>query len=139
MQLTYEDLRICHSLAVEAREIMDRVDAMEAFAARSTPQYGATAAGPVTHDRVGDGAAQIVDYMAGRREVACAYFEHAAIVEAAIDGIKDSTQRRVMRLRYVDGMRWEQIQLITKYAEAQVYRIHAEALDEMKIAKDDSK
>lgn len=125
MNLTYEDLRICHSLAVEAREIMDRVDAIEAMATRM---------GISSCNENGGSAFEVEDYVQGRRRVAQAYLAHVAAVKAKIEQITNDTQRRVLQLRYVDGMRWEQIQVMMSYSQSAVYAVHKSALEQWNTA-----
>ena len=139
MCLTMKDLEICHSLAVEAREILERVDAIESLATRCTFGFSEAPGISTVSDKVGDGAAELTDFIQSRRKTAQAYFDHVAAVEYAIDGLADSYQRRVLRYRYVDGLTWDNIRLLLHYAEAQTFRIHAEALKNLGIPHDDSK
>lgn len=49
-------------------------------------------------------------------------------VEEAIAPL-DSTERTLMRHRYIEGMSWEQVCVSMGYAWRQTHRIHARALD----------
>jgi DNA-directed RNA polymerase specialized sigma24 family protein len=55
-------------------------------------------------------------------------------IETAIDALDDSTLRRLMRLRYIEGKRWEVIAVEMGYSWAGVHKIHKKALK--KIAGD---
>ena len=48
-------------------------------------------------------------------------------VERAID-VLAPTERRLMRLRYLDGLRWETVCVEMSYSWRQVHRAHAHAL-----------
>ena len=54
-------------------------------------------------------------------------------VERFISGLSDSAHRVLLRLRYVDGLTWPQVQGEMEqsgiyYSERQIYRIHGDAL-----------
>ena len=52
-------------------------------------------------------------------------------VEEAIDTLAPD-ERRLMRYRYIDGLRWEDICPVMNYSWRQVHRIHAQALDKLR-------
>ena len=52
----------------------------------------------------------------------------AQLIEAIINCMESPAQRRVLRMRYIDGMKWENICVRMHYAWAQTHRIHTEAL-----------
>lgn len=49
-------------------------------------------------------------------------------IESAINSVPDSTERTLLRHRYIDGMKWESICVVMGYEWAQTHRIHASAL-----------
>lgn len=54
-------------------------------------------------------------------------------ISSAIDSLCDSTQKLVMRCRYMYGMKWYQISSNTNYCRMQLSRIHENALDNMRM------
>ena len=54
-----------------------------------------------------------------------------ALVEAAVEKLEDGRLRDVMRYRYIDGMKWEQIAVEMHYSYMQVCRLHGKALLEI--------
>lgn len=50
--------------------------------------------------------------------------------ELATDAL-DATERRLLRLRYLDGMNWEEISDTLCYSLRQTHRLHARALDNL--------
>ena len=54
-------------------------------------------------------------------------------VECAINAISNANQRDVLRLRYLDGMKWEQIAVKLNYDYRWVLRLHGMALHEIAI------
>lgn len=51
-------------------------------------------------------------------------------IEEAIAEL-DSTERRVMRHRYIEGLTWEQVCVAMDYSWRQTHNIHARALDRL--------
>ena len=49
-------------------------------------------------------------------------------IEACIDHLKDPNERTLLRLRYISGIKWENICVEMGYEWAQIHRIHAAAL-----------
>ena len=52
-------------------------------------------------------------------------------IEQAIETL-DSTERTLMRLRYIDGLSWQAIALRISYSWQQTHRIHTRALIKIK-------
>ena len=57
-------------------------------------------------------------------------------VEYLISTIDDWTVERVMRLRYIDGLKWEEICCRMNYEWAQVHRFHASGLSAIEFDDD---
>lgn len=52
-------------------------------------------------------------------------------IEVAVEKLEDGRLRDVMRYRYIDGMKWEQIAVEMHYSYMQVCRLHGKALLEI--------
>ena len=52
-------------------------------------------------------------------------------IEAAVEKLEDGRLRDVMRYRYIDGMKWEQIAVEMHCSYMQVCRLHGKALLEI--------
>lgn len=52
-------------------------------------------------------------------------------IEVAVERLEDGKLRDVMRYRYIDGMKWEQIAVEMHYSYMQVCRLHGKALLEI--------
>lgn len=52
-------------------------------------------------------------------------------IEQAIENL-EPTARMLMRYRYLDGRKWEEICLLMSYSWRQVHRLHAAALNELR-------
>jgi len=56
-------------------------------------------------------------------------------IEATINKIEDSTLRTLLRYRYIDGAKWEQIAVDMNYDYSWVLRLHGSALNALKISE----
>lgn len=59
-------------------------------------------------------------------------------IEKSIRQLKNEDAQTIMQLRYIDGLKWEEVCVAINYEWAQMHRIHARALREIKI-NDDTK
>lgn len=59
-------------------------------------------------------------------------------IEKSIRDLKSEDAQTIMQLRYIDGLKWEEVCVAINYEWAQMHRIHARALREIKI-NDDTK
>lgn len=130
VRLTYDDLKNCHALVREANDLTERLQRLRSMAEQITiaskPYVGFSCDG--SSDRVGNLSAALVDMEAeGQRRIE-AYFDNAQQVSLAIDSIPDSTQRTILRLRYLDGLMWEEISEKTHYNERWCRELHKRGL-----------
>ncbi len=49
-------------------------------------------------------------------------------IERCIEGLEDETERRLMRKRYIQGLRWEDICIDLNYCWQHIHKIHARIL-----------
>lgn len=54
-------------------------------------------------------------------------------IERRIEKMEDEDEQRVLRLRYIKGMKWEEVAVEMGYSWKQVHRIHSEALRNFKM------
>lgn len=54
-------------------------------------------------------------------------------IGGAINSVGDDRLRELLRLRYIEGMTWEQISVLLHYSYMQVCRLHGKALDQLKM------
>lgn len=128
-KITLHDLEICYALRQEAHDILRRLERMKAYATQCSPTLPGTAYSAGGHsDHVGDGVAAYMDLEKEGRRKSAAFLLHAKYVEEAIETLSDSTQRKALRLRYLDGLTWAEIEKAICYSESQRKRIVRKAL-----------
>lgn len=54
-------------------------------------------------------------------------------IETVIGRVEESIHRRLLNLRYIDGMRWEEVAVRMAYSWQHIHRIHSEALNKIHI------
>lgn len=57
-------------------------------------------------------------------------------IETAIESLTDSTERQLMRLRYIDGLTWEEVAVALSYGWTQTHRLHSRALEKLRAAEE---
>jgi len=80
-------------------------------------------------DKIGDGLARLEDYYNKHVDLVDAYLA----IEKCISRLKDLTLRKLMRLRYIQGLTWEEIYKEIEYECTHTHRLHNKALDLLKM------
>lgn len=85
-------------------------------------------------DKVGNTATVIADSkISGAEKVILDYLRQVTAVKAEISKLKDPLQEMIMNMRYVDGMRWEEIASRSIYSLDWCYELHRKALKKLGI------
>lgn len=114
--ITIDDLNLCAALAREADDLKERIARLRSMAtgSRSIP-CGPNGGG--YSDRIATTVSAIDELERKMLLKIDAYTQHVRYVEEAIDEVPDADQRRMLRLRYVDGLTWEDVSERTHYSE----------------------
>lgn len=82
-----------------------------------------------------DGLPFIIDKIDAIREVSekklVELYDLRRRIEAAVDRL-DGIERTLIRARYIEGKRWEEIAVGLNYSWKQIHRIHGHALEKLK-------
>lgn len=111
--------------------IESRITKLRETLERTTAQLNGMPHGSDGRDKMAAMTADIVDLLTklDERRVRCEQgFQE---VETVFDALPDQ-QRRIMRMRYIDGMSWKKIAKITNYDVSYLSRIQKAALERMK-------
>lgn len=54
-------------------------------------------------------------------------------IERAVEGLEDARLRSLLRLRYIDGMKWNRVAEAMFYSDMQVMRLHREAVQLLQV------
>lgn len=83
------------------------------------------------YDRMAEDVCRIVDSRERLNSAIAQLDALLADVLAVLDAVSDDRLRELLGLRYVTGLRWEQIADRMGYEAAQIYRLHGRALIEV--------
>lgn len=59
--------------------------------------------------------------------------QHLRNIEDQIGKMQDEDEKRVLRLRYIRGLKWEEVAVEMGYSWKQTHRIHSQALIDLKM------
>lgn len=77
-------------------------------------------------------AVQKYDELIGKYQKAEANAAKALfIVESMISGLKDPTERNLMRYKYIDGLTWEEVCVAIHYGWSRTHELHSSILDQL--------
>lgn len=120
----------------EINDLLRRKDETMARLTRVTPTYSGMPGGGGDGDKYTNGVAKIIELEEEIDRRTDALVDKRREIERCIDATPDAAERRLLKLRYIDGMKWERIALEMSYTQRQVLRIHGNALENLHIVQD---
>ena len=130
-----ERLRRYREIKREAKQIRDKLEEVESrlYSPRGQLLTGMPSApspgGGTATETLIDRHAQLVQQY--QEQLARLEAEQLA-VEKAIASLEDSTARQILRYRYIDGLKWEEVCVRIKYSWTQTHEIHGQALQQLR-------
>lgn len=133
--MTKERLRRYREVKREARQIRDQLEEIESrlYSPKGQLLTGMPSApshegGTVTEALI-DRHAQLIQVY---QEQLAQLEEEQLAVETAIKSLDDSTARQLLRYRYIDGLKWEEVAVLLNYSWTQTHEIHGRALRQLR-------
>lgn len=133
--MTKERLRRYREVKREARQIRDQLEEIESrlYSPKGQlltgmPSAPSPGGGTVTEALI-DRHAQLLQMY---QEQLARLEEEQLAIEKAIAGLEDPTARRLMRYRYLDGLKWEEICVLINYEWSRTHDIHGMALQQLR-------
>ena len=120
----------------EINDLLRRKEEILSRLTRITPTYSGMPGGSGDSDKYTNGVAKIIELDHEIDDKIDKLVDMRRKIEGYIDGISDSLLRRVLKLRYIDGMSWERIAIEMGYERRQVFRLHGDALKSLYIEQD---
>ena len=131
--MTKERLKTYRELKKERDDLGRRISELEweMYGPRSQRLDGMPRGGSgenyIQEERMDTKDALLAVYKAQEAELT----EELLAIEKAIKKL-EPRERRLVRLRYIDGLNWEQVAVEMDYSWRQMHRIHSDALDKLK-------
>lgn len=128
--ITQETFKTCALLAREARQ-----NELQLKRLRSMAESGGFVSivvggnGKPAADGTGEGAAALLDMERRLQARIGEYLQVSQAVSQAIDSLKNTTQREVLRLRYIQGCTWEEVAWQLSYTPRHCHRYHDAGLN----------
>ena len=120
----------------EKKQLEDEIDAL--YIMMKSPVITGMPGGHSSNkDKVGDVVARLEEKEARYLGKLAVILDEEIIIDNAIETLSISKERTVMRYRYIEGRKWEEICAKANYSWKQLHRIHSDALKKLKITKDD--
>lgn len=126
-----KDLKEYRSLKCELAELEDRIASVQeqrARAARSYERVNTSHRGDLSDDMI-----KLEELIESWHKKNDSILDILHAIEAEIDSIDNPTERRLLRLRYIDGYSWEAIARIMGYSEQYIYTMHGHALKKIRV------
>lgn len=108
---------------------MRQIDSCEASATRITPCYSHTASRPSGNSNENK-ILNLIEAREKSNRAIDSFVDYRDECIRLINLIPSAIYRQVLTLRYINYFKWEKIEKEMKYSEAQVFRIHGQALAE---------
>lgn len=84
------------------------------------------------HDRLGGLLGEIEELIDIYNKKQDKLFKQQIKIEKCIDKLDNAKERNIMRLRYLEGHKWEKVCVETNYSWENVHRIHRKILSKIK-------
>lgn len=116
----------------EIDDLLRQKEQIMARLTQVTPKYSGMPGGG-DNDAMVDGVERLLEVEQEINERVAAAMGLRREIETCIDGLASNAQRRLLRLRYIEGLSWERIGQLMGYERMQVWRIHGKALESIKM------
>ena len=130
--VTKEELKEHYRLVCEIKDLQEEIKELQSLQQSiGAVKFGGTGGGSGNGDAIGSKLAKLNDLL----EYYVLKVEERIIrqkqIEKEIERLP-TTERRLMRYRYIDGLEWKDIMGKMCYSWKQVHRIHGRALEKLK-------
>lgn len=128
-----EYLKRYRFISASVRSKLSQIDELRYYAQRLSPSARFDKSGNVT-DKVGRTVAKIVDLERATQSDIDELVTVGENIRRAINGIDDERMRLILTMRYINGYSWEKIAETLHYEKRQVFRLHGNALQKIKMS-----
>ncbi len=134
--MTKERLRNYRAVRLEVTQLQDQIRQLRSalYAPRSSQLTGLPPAGSREGSALESAVARLMELEGVYARTLVVLLTEQLAVETAIASL-DSVERQLMRARYLDGRKWEEVCVVIGYSWQQTHRLHARALARLKVVE----
>lgn len=130
--ITIDDLKYCASLKREIEDMTERMEQLRGLLERCTPSYGSEKVQiSLRSEKNAEWVEEFNELEAETDMRIMAYTRHVKYVEQAIDELASPEERNILRLRYVDGLIWDEVAKRAFCSEKRCRYIHNGAIEKL--------
>lgn len=115
----------------EREEDFERIQRLRSQLTKVTTSYGNTPSGSRNNDKMGEAIVLLTTMESEYRNHIAEYFRVTKEIENLIDTLEQQSHRRILKLRYLDFLKWESIAGKMCYDIRHVIRMHHEAIEKL--------
>ena len=123
--MTIDDLKNVRRQKLRIAALEERIERLRSRAEYNQRQLGECGCSDPTRDRLAEYAAELDELESELTEEMIALEKQLAIVDAELAKLPEN-QEKVLRLRYVEGMKWEKVAELCKYSLSHCRNINSE-------------
>ena len=110
----------------------EEIAQLRALATQVTPAYSlAPGSGSGNNQKLEGNAIRIVEAERKRQQTVAELLNHLEEIHKLVDKLDDDQLRILLKLRYVNHKKWEEIALMMDYDWRYVHKLHAKALQQL--------
>ena len=124
-----EILREYRQLELRREELRERIARLIEGGTRTTPSMTAASGGGTgAYSKVENAAIEIIDLTSQIDTEIQRLSSRCWVIQDAINGIRNERYKRLLELRYIDGLRWRDVNARLYISRQHSTKLHAEAL-----------
>lgn len=128
--MTKERLRNYRKAKQEIKQLKNRIRELqeEAYSIKATQFGNGRPSGNKSSSAVESAVVRCMELEAAYNTKLNYLLGETLAIERAIEKLADSTESQLLRARYIQGLKWEEVCTVIGYSWSQMHRIHARAL-----------
>ena len=130
--MTLEDLKRCRQLRLEGEDIREEIEPLRSAIESTTPKLSGMPRGSAESDKLAEYMVRLETLLGKLYDTQVRYENEYYKMKEAIEAL-EPIQRRVMRMRYMQGLKWEDIAKKMHYSDFHCRRIRKAALKHLGI------
>ena len=113
---------------VQVKRELDELTRLRALTVQVTPSYSLAPGGSGNNQKLEDNVIRIVEAERKCQQTVRKLLDNIEQVHALIDLLDDEQLKLLLKLRYINYMKWEDIALMLNYTWRRVNQLHGKAL-----------